>query len=246
MKKLQKRKPAPPQPRTTPVSSQPGATTARGPAPIALTPTTETSPDYEEVYTVSCAYSHPVPFLTDISYQISLHSSRDEANEAAQRYLNDDNPRGWDKYSERFDPHDGGICITAVRRHATYVVTVQKKNQECKPLIPQIPDLSPRSPSPELREIFLVTVEKRHHVCGSNEEGELQSVEVRRAFKSPEDAKNLADEELGDLMDDGEWQGQDDEWELKEGEKDALLVLSAREWEKEEVVVVRVIARELG
>ena len=181
MKKLQRRKPAPPQPGTIPASSEPPANTARGPAPIALSPTSETSPDDEDVYTVSCIYT--VSGVSIKSYVISLHSSRNQANQAARRYLDDKSPyqAHWDKYSKRFDPHDdGGICIAAENRGLQgFVVTVRKNNQECKPVIPQIPDPSLWSPSPQLRNIFLVTVEKRHYICEPNEDGALESLEVR-------------------------------------------------------------------
>lgn len=167
---------------------------------------------------------------------ISLHSDLNEANGAARRYLADKNPNlsRWDKYGEGFNCDEGGIHITAANMDTdSYIVTVRTKKLKRKPQIQQIAPPPRRSPSPELSEVFLVTVEYRKFLCGSNEDGELDGVEVRGAFKTLEDAEEFAEEEMGDQVADGEWH-------RDEGKEGGMLVLEAREWCREEQVIVRV------
>ena len=239
MKKLQKRKPPPPEPRTLPVPSQ-----ARATAPKVLKPNSAASTNYEDVYVVSSTYS--IPHVSEETNVISLHSDLDEANEVARRYLDDKNPNlpRWDEYSERFNCHEGGIYITAANVDTdSYIVTVRKNRLKRKPQIQQIPPPPSRSPSPELRDIFLVTIEKQRYIYGSNEDRDLENIDITGAFKTLEDADEFAEEQMQDLVADGEWHREDGEGD---GEGDGMLVLAAREWGREEMVVVRVSELGLG
>ncbi|KAI4122302.1 MAG: hypothetical protein LQ347_006547, partial [Umbilicaria vellea] len=120
----------------------------------------------------------------------------------------------------------------------SYNVTVRKKKLKRKFHIRQVAPLSLRSPSPELSVAFLVTVEHRRFLYGSTEDGELDSVEVRGAFKPLEDAEEFAEEEMEEQVADGEWHSD-------EGKEGGRLALEAREWCRVEQVVVRVSAVEL-
>lgn len=234
IKKLQKRIPPTPQARTLPVPLQPCASTAKAPIPRGLKATKKTFPVYDDVYVVSC--THTIPYASDETNVISLHRDLEDANDFARRYLADKSPDlfSWDKYGERINCDEGGIHITAENMDTdSYIVTVRAKTLKRKPQIQQIVPPPRRSPSPELCEVYLVTVECRKFLCGSNEDGELDSIEVRKAFKTLEDAEDFAEEEMEDRVMDGEW-------DRDEGKKGGMLVLEAREWYREEQVIVRV------
>lgn len=105
----------------------------------------------------------------------------EEANKQARRCLDVEIGESieWEEYDEKVE-RDGTVYIQARGGEGEdMVVRIEKKTQKRKALASK----SSETKAHMVLQIYIVLAETRKDVCGSNEEGEIESVEVQAVFQ---------------------------------------------------------------
>lgn len=184
----------------------------------------------EVVYLVIVDHTHP--YIEATTTIFALCPDLEAANGEARRYLN--SKSGPDVDLDDFDEWidaDGSVRIRASAFEAdNFVVRVEKRRMKRK-MHPNRATGELKPKTEPLKYVYIVKAETRKHVCGSNEEGEIDFVEIQGTYRKLGDANNkirsLVEEQTEDRLD----------LECNESEENGLLHMSVLDMGEEEMSI---------
>lgn len=175
---------------------------------------------------------HTGTYIDDEKDILKLFPDLEEANKEARRYLQAEHGSDveWDRYDENIEA-DGSVQIEASGFEAEdFVVRVEKKIMKRK-MCSNHATAEVKPTTGSLKHVYIVTLESRKNVCGSNEDGDIDSVEIQGTYRKPGDANNkvrsLVEEKTEDSLD----------LECNESEKNGLLHMSVLDMGEEEMPI---------
>lgn len=182
----------------------------------------------EEVYTVIVNHTHP--YMETHTFIFKLCPNLEEANREARRWLNSESgpTMDLDDFEERIEA-DGSVRIRASAFEAdNFLVRVERELMKRKIRSKRATgEVKPTNGT--LKHVYIVKVENRKHICGSNEDGEIDSVEIQGTYRKPEDANNFLRSLVEERM--------EDDFECDEHEEEGLLHMSVLDMMEGEQVV---------
>lgn len=187
---------------------------------------------FEDIEVYMVMVEHRVQYLDDDNEILKLCPNLGEANDEARRYLQEHEDYGpeieWDEYQEKIAAAGTMRIEASGLEGETFEIRVEKKMMKRKTRSNHAATEVKPTDEP-LEYVYIVKVESRKNVCGSNEEGEIDSVEIASTCKNPEDANNFLRSLAEERMEEG--------FECDEDEIDGLLHMSVLDMMEGEKVV---------